>query len=107
MEREFEIAVDKYVDFICMSYVGRHQLPGPIRDRMIAEFNDSVRVIMGVKYLKVVASDGAHSFIVMKADGKFRCGDVLKAASWASPAKNFARANVFDGNFMNISWAGA
>lgn len=63
----------------------------------------------GSKYVKVLSvtfGRSAHSFIV-KADGpKFKAGDVLKAASWNAPAKNFRRANIFVGDFKACRWSG-
>jgi hypothetical protein len=47
-----------------------------------------------------------HSFIVLKNDGKFRKGDILKAASWAAPATNFVRGNVLDKKYANATWTG-
>ena len=46
-------------------------------------------------------------FIVKSGDKKFREGDMLKAAGWAAPARNFARGNVLDGTgFNNARWTG-
>jgi hypothetical protein len=78
-----------------------------IADEMAAEFDANLRVDEGTKYLKVVSKGSAHSFIVIKADSKFKNGDILKAASWASPARNFTRGNVLTGNFGSVRWTGA
>jgi hypothetical protein len=61
----------------------------------------------GKKFIKVLNNHAAHSFIVLEDDGKFNAGDILKAASWSAPAKNFARGNVINGEYGRISWAGA
>jgi hypothetical protein len=73
---------------------------------MEAEFDAKLHVVEGTKYLKVVSRGSVHSFVVIKADAKFKNGDILKAASWAAPARNFARGNVITGNY-NVTWTGA
>ena len=40
--------------------------------QMIKEFEDKLRVDEGSKYIKIVSNGGAHSFIVKKADAKFK-----------------------------------
>ena len=66
----------------------------------------------GSKYLKlVVESYGQKSvfgFIVADAEGtNFKYGDLLKAASWKAPAKNFARGNIFDpASYSDLRWTG-
>lgn len=64
----------------------------------------------GKKYIKVTTGHGGTNrscwgFIVRDAFGKFRAGDILKAASWSSPALNQARGNVIDGGYF-VQWTG-
>jgi hypothetical protein len=61
----------------------------------------------GSKYVKVVSISGGgsrsvHCF-VEKANG-----NILRAASWKSPARNFIRGNVYDqASYINrVSWTG-
>lgn len=70
-----------------------------------------IEVDKGSKYLKIITNNGtqrsAHSFICIRDMGKFTSGDILKPASWAAPARNFARGNLFQGDFSKIRWMGA
>ena len=64
----------------------------------------------GKKYIKVTTGSGGTNrscwgFIVKEAFGKFKTGDILKAASWNSPALNQARGNVIDGGYC-VQWTG-
>ena len=48
----------------------------------------------GRKYIRVFKNDGTQRFVY-----GFICretGDLYKAASWKSPARNFTRGNIFD-----------
>lgn len=79
---------------------------------VIEEFVSNVRVEEGKKFLKVITGKpggnvGVHSFIVKKTEGKFVEGDILKAASWNAPAKNFARGNILEKTFGRVRWTGA
>jgi len=70
----------------------------------VQKFRDAFEVIDGKKYIKIVKEGSVWGFIVKQDDGKFRAGDILKAASWATPAKNAARGNIF-GNY-SVAWTG-
>lgn len=106
-----EVELQKYLDMIKADYARWHEnrqndaIQEKISAEMIAEFNAKLYVDTGSKYIKVVSNGGSHSFIMTKDDGKFRKGDVLKAASWAAPARNFARGNILEGT-AKPTWTG-
>ena len=84
-----------------------------IREEMTENYCKGLRVEENRRYWKIIASNGGGSstsvngFIVKAGDKKFREGDMLKAAGWAAPARNFARGNVLDGTgFENARWTG-
>lgn len=75
------------------------------RQNMVAEFETSLGYTEGSKYIKVTRDGGSvWGFVVKKDDGKFKAGDILKAAGWNAPARNKARGNVFNG--YRIQWTG-
>jgi hypothetical protein len=39
-------------------------------------------------------------------DKKFKKGDILKAAGYAAPARNFPRGNILEGGYT-VRWTGA
>lgn len=53
----------------------------------------------GKKFVKVIhstyGSRSVHSFVSLGSD-KWPEGTLLKSASWAAPAQNFARGNIYD-----------
>jgi len=54
----------------------------------------------------VFTQNSVHSFIVnIDDDIKFKRGDILMAASYNKPARNFARGNILDGGYA-VQWAG-
>lgn len=75
-----------------------------INKQMIEEFENGFEITEGKKYIKVLSNRSAWGFVVKNDDGKFKRGDILKAAGWNAPAKNAARGNVFDG--YDIQWTG-
>ena len=84
-----------------------------IREEMIETFCNGLEVKEGPRYWKIISTSGSGSqrsvngFIAKAGDKKFREGDMLKAAGWAAPARNFARGNVLDGRGVNeVRWTG-
>ena len=71
---------------------------------------DNLRVEEGRKYLKItqtlLGQETVWGFVVKKDDNKFRAGDILKAASWATPARNKPRGNILQGDFSWVRWTG-
>jgi hypothetical protein len=106
------IAINAYITKIQASYaayyarcVADRDVDQAFADSQIKLFNESFRVDFGQSYAKIIKDGSVYGFIVLKA-GQFKVGDVLKAASWKAPAKNFARGNVFTG-VSNVQWTGA
>ena len=108
---EIKTSLRRYLDHIYTDYtawMNRGKF-GKIetKERMIADFVESLSFKMGSKYVKVVQKGAVHSFIVnTQDDPKFAFGDILKAASYSAPARNFARGNIFDETY-SASWTGA
>ena len=79
-----------------------------IKENSVVEFKNGIDHICGSKYIKVIRKDNqtsVHSFIVnIYDDDKFKYGDILKASSWKTPARNFARGNIFEN--YKVRWVG-
>ena len=106
-EHDLDIALTKYADYLIANYRSWRG-HGDSGDRPAW----SVTFDHGRKFIKVVTescgSKSVHSFICIVPDGKFQFGDILKAATWAQPAKNFARGNVLDPkSYAHHTWTGA
>lgn len=78
-----------------------------IGKEMQDRFNNGLTFVEGNKYIKVVRGTSVHSFICKKDTEKFKKGDILKALSWATPARNYARGNVIERKYNDVSWTGA
>jgi hypothetical protein len=97
-------ATQTLVAAICADYISWGSAGGKVsetRQRMNEEFCDRIKVVEGRKYHKVVTGNSVWGFIVATDDDKmFKRGDILKAASWATPARNKPRGNIF----TDMSW---
>ena len=101
--------LDTYLTFIKENFAAHYaNRTDDVAKSMVENFNNGLRVDEGSKYLKVVTHSGsAHTFICKKDAGKFKKGDILMAASWNAPARNFARGNVIAKEFGSINCYGA
>ncbi len=82
-----------------------------INTEMYEDYCNGLSVREGSRYYKIVSEkhgqQSVNGFIVKAGDKKFCEGDMLKAAGWAAPARNFARGNVLDGRGVNeVRWTG-
>ena len=91
-------------DYIKMSTSGGKELTGYSKEQ-VDNWENSFRVETGKKYIRVVKENGVFCFIVREDSGKFKKGDILKAAGYRAPALNSARGNVLTGNYP-IQWTG-
>ena len=65
-----------------------------LKDLDYLENKFAIEFAEGSKYVKIISisaggSRSVHSFVEKST------GDILKAASWAAPARNFTRGNVY------------
>lgn len=65
----------------------------------------NTKVIEGKKYIKVIQENGVFCFVMKEDSGRFKKGDILKAAGYNKPALNSPRGNVLTGNYP-IEWTG-
>ena len=92
-------------DYIRMSTMGgKRELTGYSKDQ-VDKWDNLWKVETGKKYIRVVRENGVFCFIVREDSGKFKKGDILKAAGYRAPDRNSARGNVLTGNY-NIQWTG-
>ena len=82
-------------------------LPKNLRDTINKEFAEDWTIKTGPKYVKIMTEKGGAWGFVVKGDNdkKFKKGDILKPAGWATPARNSARGNVLEGGYP-VNWTG-
>ena len=78
-----------------------------IGQEQVDKFNTGFDVRPGNKYIKIINSGSVWGFVCLYDDHKFKRGDILKAAGFNAPARNFARGNVFKLESYNAVWTGA
>jgi hypothetical protein len=111
MDKDMKLALDKYIERIKEDYKGwtGRDKNDQVNNEMTEKFCNSISIKEGQKYYKVLTDNSVHSFIVKKDSnlrGKdFKRGDMLKSASWASPALNCARGNILGA--YDVQWTGA
>ena len=78
-----------------------------INKKMIGEYSVNFTITYGKKYIKITEKGGGVKAFVVGVDNdkKFRKGDILKPAGWATPARNAARGNILKGGYP-IGWTG-
>jgi hypothetical protein len=91
-------------DYIRMSTSGGKELTGYSKEQ-VDNWDIKTRVSEGKKYIKIVQDTGVFAFVMKEDSGRFKKGDILKAAGYNKPALNSARGNVLEGNYA-IQWTG-
>ena len=74
------------------------------------KFGSQLHYVVNKKYIKITRQGSDYGdtwgFVVNTHDDKkFKRGDILKAQGWNTPARNHARGNVFEGNYV-VEWTG-
>ena len=85
---DFATALIGYKDAILADYAKFLKDLDELENKFAVEFAE------GSKYVKIISisaggSRSVHSFVEKST------GNILKAASWAAPARNFTRGNVY------------
>jgi hypothetical protein len=71
----------------------------------IQKWDTNTKITEGKKYIKVVQENGVFCFVMKEDSGRFKKGDILKAAGYNKPALNSPRGNVLTGDYQ-IRWTG-
>jgi len=83
---------------------GKKELEGYSKEQ-VDNWDNKTKVSMGKKYIKIVQDNSVFAFVMREDSGRFKKGDILKAAGYNKPALNSARGNVLEGNYA-IQWTG-
>ena len=107
-----ENQIQKLIETIKADYA-KWQFPNDNKQKMTADFNSGLGFKTGKKYIKILMGNGGYpmssvwGFVVnVDDDPKFKKGDILYPAGWATPARNQARGNIIEGNFDWVQWTG-
>lgn len=106
--KDFDAAIAKLIDAAAedfRAWRNRGTDDDGLTEKAVSNFRNEFEVVKGRKYAKVTNRGSAWAFIVVvENDKKFRYGDILKPASWSTPARNSARGNIFED--YKIRWTG-
>ena len=91
-------------DYIRMSTSGGKELTGYSKEQ-VDNWDNKTKICEGKKYIKIVQDTGVFAFLMKEDSGRFKKGDILKAAGYNKPALNSARGNVLEGGYA-IQWTG-
>ena len=91
-------------DYIRMSTSGGKELTG-YSLQQVEQWDNKTKVTEGKKYIKIVQDTGVFAFVMKEDSGRFKKGDILKAAGYNKPALNSPRGNVLTGDYQ-IRWTG-
>ena len=92
-------------DYVKMSTSnGKKELSGYSKEQ-VDSWDNKTKTKVGQKYIKIVQDRGVFGFVNIKDNGRFKRGDIFKAAGYNKPALNSARGNVLEGNYY-IQWTG-
>ncbi len=113
MRNEIEKVLEAMREDYCRWSRSGRDTSEKILSDMERDFCEGLEVTEGSRYWKITGtscsgnSRSVKGFIVKAGDKKFLEGDMLKAAGWAAPARNFARGNVLDGYRVDeVRWTG-
>ena len=91
-------------DYVRMSTSGGKELTGYSLEQ-VEQWDNKTKVTEGKKYIKIVQDTGVFAFVMKEDSGRFKKGDILKAAGYNKPALNSPRGNVLTGDYQ-IRWTG-
>jgi len=100
-----ETIIKDYSTFITRSFRAngyKHTTP----EAKTEEFRENIKIKEGSKYIKITTENSVWGFI-NKKNPSFKFGDIFMAKSYAAPALNKSRGNIFEDNYKhNIAWTG-
>lgn len=109
MSNNHDEHMEKYLEAIRASYADWCRKTGDKPYEGNSDPRFSLSVVEGTAYWKVMANhygqNSVHSFVCRKP-GKFAMGEILKAASFNTPAKNFSRGNIYLEKWPGVAWTG-
>ena len=107
MQKQLEILKEKIVQDYLQWNSRTEYGDEDTKAERVQEFADKIEIAEGSKYIKIITGSSVWGFVVKtESDKLFKQGDILKAASWAAPARNKPRGNVLEENFSWVRWTG-